>query len=787
VKQVFRLSVAIIALTLICCASSLAQTTPPTPDPFVAQLTSSTQNSFAGDISGDGRFVVIESTADLDTGTTGKNADGNREIFLIDYGQRRIFQITNTKNALKNASGSTTDRNNIQVEVVNNKPVISHDGHWIAFSSNATVSGTNLNPGNFDGNANSAALQADGNTEIFLYQVPAFTPVDLSSGIAPNQDLSGGTFKRVTSTPASRAPQPGSDTNSPVVADDNRDVTINDDGSLIAFVSTRDIVPGHNAESVPNPEVFVFRNVGTGGSFTQVTETAGMFLFNENPQLSGSPLPATVRVAFISNANITGNNSDNNSEVYVGTFNGTMVSGLNQVTHTTATTTSPIVNIFSPGRRLSRDGNLLTLESAANLSTDNAVQSTFAVFVYDISATRFTQVVPRATAGTEVFLRFPTFTGDSNTILFTSALNLDASGAIVTSGGLNPNNRVQIFATPAPGPGTPVHLTRLTNSPAPSGAATRPLLQAYASDTTERTAFSVPSLEFGGGNSDSSVETFYLLSLTGTTATGTVSYFTGASDRPIVSPSPQPTPPAVAGLAPGMLGIIRSSVALAPSAVQVPAVDASDRRSPPLPIELNGVSVSVNGAAAGLYFVSPSQINFVVPVGLAANSGTTDTYPVVINNNGTIIRSTLRLLPTQPDIFSTTGGAGGRAMIFNVTDQMNLSGMGTPEPATGFPVTSHNAAGQTVATVLGIMLTGVRNVQASQVTVRFGSTSLSGDAIKAVGPTKTPGFDEIDVQLPSTLAHSCNVPVIVSVTINGQTFTSRPADSAPVISIGPCP
>ena len=39
-------------------------------------------------------------------------------------------------------------------------------------------------------------------------------------------------------------------------------------------------------------------------------------------------------------------------------------------------------------------------------------------------------------------------------------------------------------------------------------------------------------------------------------------------------------------------------------------------RSPALPVELNGVSVSVNGAAAGLYFVgnAEKQINFVTPI-----------------------------------------------------------------------------------------------------------------------------------------------------------------------------
>jgi len=66
----------------------------PTPDPFVTQITASNTNTFVGGISGNGRFVVFESSADL--AAAGGNADGNREIFLYDYAQRRIFQITDT-------------------------------------------------------------------------------------------------------------------------------------------------------------------------------------------------------------------------------------------------------------------------------------------------------------------------------------------------------------------------------------------------------------------------------------------------------------------------------------------------------------------------------------------------------------------------------------------------------------------------------------------------------------------------------------------------------------------
>mgnify|MGYP003907438283 CR=1 FL=1 len=79
-----------------------AQTSSPTPDPFVVQLTSSPTSSFAtfgSDMTANGRFVVFTSNGDVATEKTAtrNNADGNREIFIADYAQRRIFQITNTK------------------------------------------------------------------------------------------------------------------------------------------------------------------------------------------------------------------------------------------------------------------------------------------------------------------------------------------------------------------------------------------------------------------------------------------------------------------------------------------------------------------------------------------------------------------------------------------------------------------------------------------------------------------------------------------------------------------
>ncbi len=337
---------------------------------------------------------------------------------------------------------------------------------------------------------------------------------------------------------------------------------------------------------------------------------------------------------------------------------------------------------------------------------------------------------------------------------------------------MNPNSRVQIFSALVSAPNT---FTRLTDTPAPNVSFAA--LQPFASNTRGRMAFSIARTEFGGGNSDNLTETFYLRvpDRTSEASANAVSYFTGASLRPVTGPSP--TAPAVAGLAPGMLGVARATaVALAPS--NASATSATETRRPPLPVELNGVTVSINNAAAGLYFVSQNEIRFVVPIGLAATTGT-NTYPVVINNNGAVIRSTITILPAQPDIF-TRDGATNRALVFNAT-----SGTMMIEPFTVTTSVATTSGTQTVPTVLQIVLTGVRNVQASQVTVRIKETDITGTAIKLVAPTDTPGFDQINVELPASLAGAGDSTVIVTVTISGQTFTSRPADSAPRIQINP--
>jgi uncharacterized protein (TIGR03437 family) len=231
-----------------------------------------------------------------------------------------------------------------------------------------------------------------------------------------------------------------------------------------------------------------------------------------------------------------------------------------------------------------------------------------------------------------------------------------------------------------------------------------------------------------------------------------------------VPPVTSATP--VFGLAPGMLGKINATVPLAPSARQFGPVGGNQR--PFFPLELNGVSVSVGGAAAGLLFVSPTEIQFQVPENLAAA-----TYPIFINNNGTEIRSLLLLQNSQPDVFEDPARPG-RAFALNITNTM--MGAGTLEP---FNVLSQDSAGNTVPTVLAVSVSGMRGLTPNQITVRVGTTDISGtDLVLYVNETGFPGIQEVWFRLPGSLAGAGDVPIIVYQT--GTQTSSAPEGGNPL-------
>ncbi len=97
-----------------------------------------------------------------------------------------------------------------------------------------------------------------------------------------------------------------------------------------------------------------------------------------------------------------------------------------------------------------------------------------------------------------------------------------------------------------------------------------------------------------------------------------------------------------------MLAIVDYTSASNPVITAQTAVGSIDRRFP-LPIELGGVTLTINGAAAGLKSVSQNKITFVAPRGLFPPGANNILYPIVINNNGVVSKGNITIVNARPE------------------------------------------------------------------------------------------------------------------------------------------
>lgn len=185
-----------------------------------------------------GKYVVFASDADL----LGTNDDGSTEVFLYDAKDKELSQVTTT-------GGGRKCQN----------PSVDQSGKVIAFVSDADFVATN----------------ADGNREIFLYDVKAKA------------------YTQVTSTTA------GNPTSNPMLVAN---------GKAVLFDSKADLA-GTNADG--NREIF--RYDSKAGTFAQLTDTTTGDCQRPMPSKSGQ------YVAFESDSDdeLAGPNDDGTNEIYL--------------------------------------------------------------------------------------------------------------------------------------------------------------------------------------------------------------------------------------------------------------------------------------------------------------------------------------------------------------------------------------------------------------------------------------------------------------------------------------
>lgn len=808
-QTVRRLSLAVISILILSASIANGQV-----NSLAEKLVSSGYQVYTEDMSGDGRFTVIVAQVELNTvpGSPRNNADGNVEIFLFDYAQRHIFQITNTKNLLINPNGSPTEPANIKLSIYNLQPVISNDGRYIVFVSNATTSTptapNNTNPGNFDANAytdtqGNNPLNNDGNMELWLYKLPTYSNVDLSSGVEPAfVDMSTGVFTQITNTNALVSPNGG------YVAFDNEHISVNDNGCVVAFESTRNFT-GQNSDL--NNEIFVWERSEPGfcqniPGFAQITDTP--FGTITNPIRNSSPSLNGIgnRLVLASSAAnpiigmTTGVNPEFNGEIFFTDLNiAGQPSGIKrQVTVTTPPNPQTVVNVLTVGgRRISRDGGYIVFDSLAQLGqTGGTVQPSYAVFMFQIDAApeqQFRQIGPRGlqdpglNPGNPDTMHYPVFTdynanGIATKVVWTSRANFRSDG-IATSApeGLNPSviRQAQVFSYQISGGSAPY--TRLTKPSTTDYApcfidsfygalyCSRPPV---TSNSQKRLAYSQP---ISANDADKYFRSLVFLltpeaTLTVNSSDFNLTYFTGASLMPLNS-----NPPLVTGLALNMLGSAGIVSTYLPTVPQTSATGVSNARRFPAPLELRGASIAIDGFAARMTGVRSGGLDFIIPPDV-----TEGTKQLVINHNGNVFQGTINIIRVQPDILTCTQGpcsaGGGRARLLNVTNPANVQS----EPFTVTTVTPSGA----LPTKLRLFLTGVQGVMANAVTIQIGSVSIvSPSILNNATQSDFPGVFTFDFTLPSSLAGAGDVPIVVSVLSNGQTYQSRQGASAPRLQI----
>ncbi len=204
----------------------------------------------------------------------------------------------------------------------------------------------------------------------------------------------------------------------------------------------------------------------------------------------------------------------------------------------------------------------------------------------------------------------------------------------------------------------------------------------------------------------------------------------------------------------------------------------------PLPTTLGGVSVTVNERAAGLFFVSPGQINYLLPPETVAGTARV----VVRASDGTTQNGTLQVATVAPAFF--TANANGAGVAAAVVMRVKVNGAQSFEPVAQLDTVTRRF--KPLALDLGppgerlfliAFLSGLRRAPLGTVRVLFGTAEVTPDFY---GPAPgLAGVDQLNVLIPRGVqgAGVINVSVTVpdgppskeaQIEIAGQVTASQP-------------
>ena len=174
-----------------------------------------------------------------------------------------------------------------------------------------------------------------------------------------------------------------------------------------------------------------------------------------------------------------------------------------------------------------------------------------------------------------------------------------------------------------------------------------------------------------------------------------------------------------------------------------------------------GTTVNVQDSAgtsrpATLLYVSPHQVNYVIPDGTASGLATV----TVTNGNGTALTTKYYVSPASPGIFALNSAGLIAANVIRVhsgvTTMENIYTV-TNGKVVANPLNLGVSSGDTVS--LQILGTGFRSVSQGNLHVTIGGANAT---ITSSGAQESPGLDQITAQVPTSLAGRGRVTVVVT-------------------------
>jgi uncharacterized protein (TIGR03437 family) len=232
----------------------------------------------------------------------------------------------------------------------------------------------------------------------------------------------------------------------------------------------------------------------------------------------------------------------------------------------------------------------------------------------------------------------------------------------------------------------------------------------------------------------------------------------GVSLTPTAGKTPLPSVPSITSAAtPSITAIAPGSLAFAMG--QGLATGIPGEILGPAPTAFDGTSVSIvdsagNSSAAPLLFVSPWQVTFQVPPGVALG-----TAQVKVNaGGGTQTASNIQVSSVAPALFTLNGVGLAAASAVRVstdgTQTVELAyGLNSAGSFSASPIGMGSATDKVYLTLYG---TGIAAAGLSGVTVTVGGVNAP---VLYAGSGGFSGVDQVNVQLPSSLAGKGNVNI----------------------------